>query len=188
MALEIRTQPAILAYNISKPVQSIEQPRAQVQGSVTQAQTRVEATLPKIQIDQTQAFNESGLKNIEAFSAEYVSLAKQKMLESVGRIAEQGNQLAAIENGGNPIADQALYNAFDQFYHEFGMVTMPRSGPDITLIRGQVNTTVTEGQLTGRIVAQKPRIEYQAGKVERYMQQYNSISIKYVGDKLDLQV
>jgi hypothetical protein len=188
MALQIRTQPAILAYKISKPEQNIQQPKAQVEGSISHAKIRVEGTTPRITIDQTQAFNESGLKNIEAFAAEYVQLGKQKMQESAGRIAEQGDQLSDIHLGGNPIADQAMYNAFDQFYHEFGMVTMPRSGPAINVIEGRLDIQVTEGQVTGQIRAQKPIVDYKQGRIERYMKQYNSIEINYVGEKVDLQV
>jgi len=188
MALQIRTTPAILGHNTIKPQLSIEQPKAQVEGSISFAKVQIETTLPKVTIDQDQAFNESGLKNMTAFSEDYVNFAKQKMQESTGRIAEQGNQLTDIHLGGDRIADQALYNAFDQFYHEFGMVTIPRSGAQIDVIEGQVNTSVVEGQITGKIRAQKPIIDHQQGRVERYMEQYNSISIKYLGEKVDLQV
>ena len=188
MALEIRTTPAILGHNITKPKQSIEQPKAQVEGGFTLSQVRVEATLPKVTIDQNQSFNESGLKDVKSFSEDYVAFAKQKMQEGIGRIAEQGNQLANVHEGGNAIADQALHNAFDQFYHEFGMVTMPRTRPQINLVEGQVDINVTKGQNNQRVVAQKPRIDYQLGKIERYMEQYSSISIRYLGEKVNLQV
>lgn len=188
MALQINTTPAILGQNITKSKLSIEQPKPQVEGSISFANVRVEATLAKVTIDQDQAFNEAGIKNIKAFSEDYVNFAKQKMQESIGRIAEQGNQLTDIHLGGDPIADQALYNAFDQFYHEFGMVTMPRTGAQIDVVEGRVDTSVEEGQITGKIRAQKPIIKYQQGRVERYMEQYSSISIKYLGEKVDLQV
>jgi len=68
------------------------------------------------------------------------------------------------------------------------MVTMPRTRPQIDLIEGQVNINVTEGQNNQRVVAQKPRIDYQPGKIERYMKQYNSISIRYLGEKVDMKV
>lgn len=188
MALSIQTTPAILDWNTTKPKQSIEQPKAVVEGSLSLSKIRVEATLAKITIDQTQAFAEAGLKNNQAFSQEYVQLAKQKMQEGIGRRASQGDQLAKISDKGNPIPQQAAYNAYDQFLHEFGMVTIPRSGADIDVIQGQVDVQVTEGELTGKIRAQKPIVDYQQGRVERYMKQYNSISIQYEGDKVDLQV
>ena len=188
MAFQINTTPAILGHNIIKPQVSIEQPKAQVEGSISFAQVRVEATLPKVTIDQDQAFNESGLKNNKAFSEDNISFAQQKMHEGVGRITSQGNDLADIQYGGNPIADQGFYNAYDQFYHEFGMVTMPRSGAQIDVIEGTVDITVQEGQITGSIRAQKPIISYQQGRIERYMEQYSSISIKYIGEKVDMKV
>ena len=188
MALSIQTQPAILNYNITKSQLSIEQPRPQVEAGLSLPQVRVEATLPKITIDQTQAFNESGLKTVQAFSDEYVSYAKARMQESVGRIAEQGTQMTDIHLGGNAIAEQASYNAYDQFYGEFGMVTMPRSRPEIQVREGNININVTEGQITGKIIPGKPQINYRPGNVERYMAQYNSISIRYEGENLDYQI
>lgn len=188
MALSIQTTPAILAWNVTKPQQSIEQPKATVEGSLTLLKTKVEATLPKITIDQTQAFNESGLKTVRALGDEHVNFAKQKMQEGIGRRAQQGNQLAKISDHGNPISQQAAYNAYDQFLREFGMVTMPRSGPDIDVVEGQIDVQVTEGELTGNIRAQKPIVNYQQGRIERYMQRYNSITIQYEGDNVDLQV
>lgn len=188
MALSIQTQPAILNYNINKGQLSIEQPRPQVEAGLSLPQIRVEGTTPRITIDQTQAFNESGLKTVSAFSQDYVNYAKSKMQESVGRIAEQGTQMTDIHLGGNAIASQAAYNAYDQFYGEFGMVTMPRTRPQIQVIEGNLDIRVTEGQITGKIVPGKPQINYRPGNVERYMAQYNSISIRYEGENLDYQI
>lgn len=188
MALEIRTNPMQLSYNTTKARQTMEQPKAKVEGSLSLPKSQVEVTLPKVTIDQTQAFNESGLKNIEAFSAEYTALAKQKMQESIGRIASQGTEMSNIHQGGNPIAEQASFNAYDQFDNEFGMVTMPRSRPQIDVVEGNVDLRITEGELTGKIVAQKPRVEYEPGNVDIRIERYNNISIRYTGEKLDLQV
>lgn len=188
MALQIRTTQAVLGHRTINARQSIQQPKAQVEGFISHAQVRVEATLPKVTINQTQAFNESGLKTIDAFSADYVAYAKQKMQESIARISEQGDQLANVHEGGEQIADQALYNAFDQFYNEFGMVTMPRSRPQIDVIEGTVDIEIKQGEITGTIRAQKPVVEYQPGKVEKYMEQYDSILIRYIENRVNLQV
>lgn len=188
MALEIRTTPAILNYHNVKPQHSIKQPKARVEGSITHSKISVEATLPKVTIDQTECFNESGLKTVSAFRADNVAYAKQKMQESVGRIASQGDELTNVHLGGNPIADQAYSNAYDQFEHEFGMVTMPRSRPKIDVIEGRVDIKVQEGENTKRVIAQKPEIDYKQGKVEKYMKQYGSISIRYLGENVNLSV
>lgn len=188
MAIQIRTTPAILTYNTIKPTQSIEQPKAQVEGSLTLSKIKIEGTLPKVQIDQEDAFNEAGLKNNTSFTQDNVAFAKQKMDESAGRIASQGDQLTNIHKGGNPIAEQGYSNAYDQFEHEFGMVTMPKSGAKTSVIEGQLNISVEEGQITGTIKAQKPIIENRQGRLEKQMKQYGSISIRYIGEKVDLKV
>jgi len=188
MAMQIRTTPAVLNYHTVKPSQSIEQPKAQVEGSISFAKVKIAGTLPKVTIDQEQAFNESGLKNVKAFSADYVAYAKQKMQESIGRIASQGTEMTNVHLGGNAIADQASYNAFDQFDHEFGMVTMPKSGAQTNVIEGQLNISVQDGEITGSIRAQKPVVDNTPGRVEKYMKQYNSITIKYLGENVNLQV
>lgn len=187
MALEIRTTPALIAIRTTPGKQSIEQPRAEVEGSISLASVRIEGTLPKVKIDQNQTFNESGLKDIKTFSSDNVNFAYQKMQESIGRIAEQGTQMTDIHLGGDAIADQASYNAYGQFEHEFGMVTMPRTKPVVTVVKGTLDITVNEGQNNTKVVAKKVISSYERGKVETYLQQKKSISIKYLGERVDLK-
>ncbi|MBI9014607.1 MAG: hypothetical protein JEZ08_20380 [Clostridiales bacterium] len=188
MAMEIRTTPAILETKTTPPIHSIEQPKAEWNGSIMLPKVEVEITLPKVSIDQNAAFNESGLKDNTTLLQDLVSYAFQKMTEGTGRRASQGDQLTKIHQGGNAIAEQAPQNAYDQFIHEFGMVTMPKSGAQIEVLEGHVNITVNEGQVSGQFRAQKPIINYQQGRVERSMKQYSSISIRYLGENVDLQV
>ncbi len=188
MALEIRTTQALVGVNRTPAKLSIEQPKAEVDGSISLPKIKVEGTLAKIKINQTQCFNESGRKSVEAFSADYVNFAKQKMQESIGRIAEQGNQLTDIHLGGNPIADQGASNAYDQFEHEFGMVTMPRSRPQIDVIEGTLDIKVEEGEITGKVRAKQPILNHDKGNIEFYLKQKNSISIKYLGENVDISV
>lgn len=188
MAIEIKTTPMVISYNRTPAKLSIEQPKAQVDSSITHAQVRVTATLPKVTIDQDQAFNESGLKNVQAFSEEYVAYAKQKAQESVARIASQGDDLRDVHKNPNAIADNARYNAYDQFLHEFGMVTMPRTRPQIDVIEGELDIQVQEGEYNENVTVQKPIIDYQRGQWDFNVEQYNSISFRYLGKNVDLQV
>jgi len=188
MALEIRTTPAILGIQRTPSNHSIEQPQAEWNGSLTLPIIHVEGTVSRVTIDQEDAFNESGLKNNEAFRQDSIAFALQKMAEGTSRRASQGDALAKINEGGDPIPDQALQNAYDQFLHEFGMVTMPRSGAKIDVIEGTLDIQVIEGEINGEFETHKPIIDYQPSKVERYMEQYNSISITYLGESLDFKL
>ncbi len=158
----------------------IQNPGYTLNMSVTQPQIRVESTLPKVTIDQSQCFAEAGLKGNVDLMAEMVSYSKSAMLSSIGRIVDQGNQLANIPNASGAIADQAYYNAFEQFEKEFAMGTIPRSRPKINVIEGQVDIQVTKGQVTNNTVPQKTDIQYRHGAIEVYLKQRPSIETRFV--------
>lgn len=151
--------------------------------SVTQPQTKIEYSLPEITIDQSQCFSEAGRKGIADFAEENASFAVSKMLESIGRIAEQGNALTDIQFGGNPIVDQSYYNAYDQFEHEFNMATIPKSRPKIEVIEGSLDIQVIEGKLTNNTVSQKTSMQYVKGAIEVYLKQRGSIDVSFVDVK-----
>lgn len=158
----------------------MESPGYTLNMSVSQAKVRVEATLPKVTIDQSQCFSEAGRKGNADFAAEMVSYAKSAMLGSIGRIAEQGNQMADIPNAAEAIQDQGYYNAFEQFDKEFNMGTIPTSRPKINIIEGNLDIRITEGQVTNNTVPQKMNIQYQKGAVEVYLKQRPNLEIQFV--------
>ncbi len=151
--------------------------------SVTQAKINIESTLPQITIDQSQCFSEAGLKGIADLAAEMVSLSKGAMLSSIGRIVDQGNQMANLPNATDAIADQGYYNAFEQFDKEFNMGTIPTSRPKIDVIEGTIDIKVTEGRVTNNTVSQPVRLRYTKGAVEIYLKQRSSIETQFVDVK-----
>lgn len=151
--------------------------------SVTQAAVRVESTLPKVTIDQSQCFSEAGLKGNVSFAAEMVNYSKNAMVSSIGRIVEQGNQQADILGGVNALQDQAYYNAFEQFDKEFNMDTIPKSRPRIEIIDGVLDIRVTEGQISNDTVMQNPTLKYVHGSLEIYLKQRPSIETRFVDVK-----
>lgn len=161
----------------------VQNPGYTLDMSVTQPQIRVEATLPQITIDQSQCFAEAGRKGLTAFSADMVSYAKSAMLGSIARIAEQGNEMAALPNAVNVIAEQGYSNAYDQFEKEFGMVTIPTSRPKIGLKEGTVDIQVTPGEVVNNTTLQKTSLQYTKGAVEVYLKQRPSIDVRFVDVK-----
>lgn len=188
MRLEMRSQMARIGMETSKGVQTIEQPRAEMDIQTRHAQVRVEGTLPKVQIDQSRCFYESGIKSILELTAETAQRARNFCLEGIARTADQGNQLADIHNSTSVIADVADDNAWGQFQKEFGMVTMPRSRPQITVIEGKLDIRVEEGRVENRTRPQKPVIGFKRGKLKIYLEQRNYLEIRVVGDVYDIQL
>ena len=188
MELSIRSKPALLGIQTQNAQVKLHNAPPILELKTEKAELNMQVTLPKVEIDQKQCFSESGLKGILELSSENVRDAVSQMYASVGRIAEQGNALTDIHTGGNPIADQAYYNAYDQFDKDYNMVTMPKSRPKITVIEGKVNLNPTQGKITATPRLTKPELDYQPGKVDIYLRQKADLQIDFKPSKLDMKV
>lgn len=187
MRIMVESQPTLLNIRTinAKTTMHTELPKIELE--TENANLNMQSTLPKIQIDQSQCFSESGLKSSRELTAENASRAVQEMYASIGRIVDQGNEMTNYHNGANIVAEQAFYNAYDQFDKEFGMVTMPMSRPNITLSRGKVDTNYQPAKVISTPRLSKPEINYEAGKVDVTVKRYNSIKFSTIPSSLDLK-
>lgn len=187
MRLVVESQPARIGMQTRNASVQRQTTLPKVELQTEQARVEVESTLPKIQIDQRQCFSESGLKGILELTAENAANSVSEMYASIGRIAEQGNALTEIQNGGNVIADQAYYNAYDQFLKDYNLVTMPKSRPKITLQEGAINLKVKGGTVSKNYVKGEIQTEYNPGKVEIYMLQERMFNLRFEKSQLDMK-
>lgn len=156
---------------------------AQLELRQKHAKVNIETELPKVHIDQYEAFASAGLKNYYDLTKSEIEWAKQGVLEYIGKIAEDGNTLAAIENGGNPIAEIAEreFNTMNEFNIDF----IPKVGPEISLVEGKVNIDpernsegVNNG-VEGTYSPAKFNINYSPAQVKIFLSQYASIKFEY---------
>lgn len=113
------------------------------------------------------------------------SQAQQFSLEGIARIVENGNRLAAIHLGGNPIADIAGEQAFKDLpvqtvtmaTNDNVDITYEPQPPHIELIRGRVDANIQRNI---------PEIGYIHGQVQYDMLQYQSVKI--TPPQLDIRV
>jgi hypothetical protein len=185
MRLSINSQQAVLGIQTQNAQYNMRNELPKVEIETKAAELNMSVTLPTIEIDQRQCFSESGLKGVLELATENVQNAVQIMYASIGRIAEQGNELTNIQNGGNVIADQAVYNAYEQFATDYNMVTMPRSRPKITVREGKISTNPTAAEFRNKPRLTKPEIDYQAGKVTIYMLRESSLKIRFEPTQFD---
>lgn len=186
MRLVMQSQPAILGYRTNNAQTKMHTAQAKLELEIQDSKLEMTSELPKIQIDQSQCFSESGLKSSRELTAENAANALQQMQASVGRIADQGNQMANIGTGANVIAEQAYFNAYDQFATDYNMVTMPKSRPKITVIEGRINFSANRAKVVGTPRLSKPEIDYTPGKVEYSMQQYQKLTIQMAESKFSV--
>lgn len=178
--LQIRTTPARLGMESQKAELEIEQPKYPQLDIQTQPLTlEMRSTPPRLIIDQSRCFAESGIKGNGELIADNAAYGFQKGLEAIGRIVDQGNQMADFHRG-DPIPDQAVDNAYDQFLREWNMVTMPRSRPDIQVIEGNVDIQVNEARVINNSVPQPVKLTFRPNSLNIYVAQRNSIEITVV--------
>lgn len=185
MDLKITTTPAQIGIKTTPARLEIQQPKADVALNIEHPRVEIDSEPIQVQIDQYQCFAEAGLKNFLDLTKEGAQIAKNKAMQGIERIVSQGNALAAIHQGGNPIADQAEENAFHLDDAEFNFDLIPKSRPKIDFIGGEVDIKVIEGKVNPKVKVNKPIVDYTRGKVEIYLKQKNSINIEYVGKKFN---
>ncbi|MDF2804113.1 MAG: hypothetical protein K0S61_4016 [Anaerocolumna sp.] len=184
--LRITTTNALLGINSTPTKISIVQPKADFQMSIDHPKMEIHSEQVKVQIDQQQCFNESGLKDFATLTRDNAAEAKQACFEGIARRVGEGNRMANIKNRSDAIAEIAFSNSFTQ--HVFDIVSMPKSRPKIDFIGGTVDITAHEGSVGIQSKINMPIIDVQVGDVEIFSKQYPEIKFEYTENKVDVKL
>ncbi|OZI10889.1 hypothetical protein CEW92_14605 [Bacillaceae bacterium SAS-127] len=181
--IRMTSQRAQIALDIQKPVQSIEQPPAELDLQQPPAELTIKRTPSKLSIDQTKAREDMDLKSVAKRIEEFAQLGYQDWFESLARVAAEGDELMRIENGGNPLVEQAKRNA-EGPERQFNIGWIPSHGSvKINFQPAQVHIDVKTNKVINNTRPQKPIHEYQPGKVHVSMKQNPSVNIDFVNLK-----
>jgi hypothetical protein len=188
MALSISTTNIKLEYERTSSSLNMESNEARLELHQKHAKVNIETELPKVLIDQYECFASAGLKNNYDLISEIAQRAKQNAIDFIGKTAEDGRLLAAIEKGGNPIAQIAKRDAYPE--HEFILDFIPKARPKIE-VTGDIKMDPernSEGVNNGVEINYVPgslNIDFTPAKINFNVLQYPSISIKYLGNNID---
>lgn len=152
-----------------------------------EAKVSIHTEKPRVEIDQYEARASAGMKNLRDLTMEIVQRAYQQVLETIGKTAGDGDTLAAIENGGNPIADIAVRDAWPE--HEFGLDTIPKVGPRISVTGSseiEWNVDQTVNAVEGNYTPGRVNINFYPAVIKIYMKQYPSVNIEYANSRVDM--
>jgi Family of unknown function (DUF6470) len=184
---------AKIAIESTPPVLEIEQPPAELELEQPPAELTIETTPAKLTIDQTKAWEDMDLKHIFRRIEEFSQQGYEDWLEGMARVSRQGDELMKIEDGGNPIAEQAKENSEDPMY-EFNVGWVPSHfsvktnyEPAKVIIDVKVNKPINHTRIN------KPIINYTPGKVTIDIAQRSSlkidfINIKFVGTNFEISI
>lgn len=184
MRLEMRSTMGQIGIENKKPVQTIRQPKGEQSIKQVKAKMIVDRELPRVHIDQRQCFSEVGLKTVSELSRENARLGRQHVMEEIARIAQEGNQMARIEDGRplrTVIADIAEARAWRPV--DITVDLLPKSRPKIE-VTGHLNI---DWKLGGAIINYKPNkaiTRYQPGDVNIYVKRWHNLEINVVDKKV----
>ncbi|MFZ5945236.1 MAG: DUF6470 family protein [Bacillota bacterium] len=179
--LQIRTTAGLIGINSSLGRQSIQQFRGEQIIRQPKAEMHIDQELPKVLIDQYQCFAEAGLKKPLDLLKEVSQYTYKKIMENIAAKCQEGDMLAQIEKGGNPLKEIARQSSFPQY--DFNIDFIPKSKPKIE-VTGYLNIKWEIKQPEIFYEVKKPVIDYQPGKVEISMRQWPDIEMRYVDESV----
>ena len=182
MGLSINTTDIQLGIDRTPSSLQMETQNARLELHQKHAKVSITTETPRVLIDQYQCFAEAGLKGNYDFARETAKLAYRHVMKYIGETARDGDTLAAIEKGGNPIANIAVRRAYPQ--KEFGLDFIPKSRPKIEVtgssdIRWERNGEGANSGVEGNYIPGYANINFQPTKINIYVKQYPSVDIKY---------
>jgi len=175
--LQITTARAILGLQTTPGKQEIEQPRAILSQQQPAAILEMSTTSPQLFLDTTEARVELDLKSVFRRSDESARLGYQGAMEGIARRAQEGRQMAEIENGGNAIKQIAIQNATPPPAPLGIRFVGNRSNIQMSIQPGSLDIQSTPQKPINEVTIQKPIHYYTPGKVTGQMEQWPSIQI-----------
>ena len=182
--LRMTSQLATISIKQEEGKQYIQQPQAILQIRQGEADLQIHTTPPRLNIDQSRAWEEMDLMPI----SKRIALQGQKgfhdALDGTARRAREGREMMEIEKGGSPIIDQAARRAHPPM-KQLGMSFIPTPLSVKTMYHpGKVEIDATRKDPNMEVNIQKPRHHYERGGVAIGMKQHADLQI----DVVDLYV
>lgn len=158
----------------------IRQPEASLSIEQPKAQMTIRTTPSKLDIDQSQAWEDMNLMHVFKLIKKFANEGIQGANEGTARRVQQGDALMRIENKGNPIASQASQNGFDQM-KKLGIKFIPSmSAVKVNYQPAKVNIDVKANKPMIHAEAHKPEIQFQQGAVDIGMRNHQSLEIDFI--------
>lgn len=180
MQIRMQMQAAQIAIQSRPAIQSIQQPKAILQIEQPQAAMKIRTIPGKLTIDQTQAWEEMGIRSVFRSTEEVAQKAKQTALQGVARVSREGDEMLDIQKGRDVIVEQAKRKA-NPPPRETTIAYVP--SPFSVKINYQSSKTDIQVQTRQPIInaqSQKPVISYRPGDVQISLKQHNSLKIDFV--------
>jgi energy-converting hydrogenase Eha subunit F len=165
--LQVNQTNGRLNLNIKPPKMSLETKSvADFKISQQSGKIKVSTKDAKVEISGRKVRAALGHKHYKVYGKELAQKGKQSAMKGIAKYARQGDQLAKIENGGNPLARQAKLNSQDP-ERKIGLKWKP--GPEIKSSPPQFKVDYTRSQLKSDSKSYWPQGELDWGEIRNYL-------------------
>lgn len=177
--LHLQSTKAQIGLTTQRPVQEIEQPKANLDLQQPKAKMTMKTTKSQLSIDTFDARESLDLRNTRSRTAEIAQYSQQQAMEGLVRRAQEGDELMKIENGGNPIAEQAK-RVGKQPYSSINIKFIPKAdGVKVNFDPGKVDIQVEPQKVINNSTINKPIHNYTPGKVKIELLQAPTLKIDW---------
>ncbi|WP_010278713.1 DUF6470 family protein [Paenibacillus senegalensis] len=182
--IEIRQQHAKLGMQSELGRNFIKQSRADMEIHTTRPELVMESSRSELTIDQGSAWASLGKDHPFNLNQRIYSQCQDIVLQGIARRVEEGNRMAAIHTGEHVFAELARERAFQEAGIE---PRAPLAYPSVAIEYKPGNTSiqVKEGSYQLHVQPHRPQIDYEPGKLNIYMLQYQSVEI--IPPKIDIK-
>jgi len=120
------------------------------------------------------------LMHIFDLNKQFANEASNAAMQGVSRRASEGTEMIKIENGGTPVIDQAVRNAYDSM-KPLGIKFIPSPfSVETSYQPAQVSIDVQTNKPIIEATVNQPETTYQPGRVQMSMQQYPELHIEFI--------
>lgn len=184
----------MLTLNISQQYAkiSITTTRADMGLTTTRPQLNIETEPAKVEISQPKGeleidwepFEASyGIKTCSQFTRDYADLGRQAALEAIGRIAQEGDRMAKIESGEDPMVAMA---AESNTPPPPEVIWSPLEPPAIHYTAHQPEFNPSPGHINFEFIRGTVNMNYQPAQVDIRMAQYPSVKMWVTDNSVDI--
>lgn len=162
----------------------IEQPKADLNLEQKKGQLQIRRTTGEMNIDQSRAWSALGLGSTEEMTDRIAQHSWESSMQSIAEIAQAGDRMMAIHQGGGVFGDLARQNFMkERVINLFG----PASFNNVTFnyIPGTTDIDFEVGGARFDPKVNMPVIEYTPGSIDIYLKQKNFINMSVIGDQID---
>ena len=181
LQINISTQPIRLDYHSQNAQLNLHSTRPQLQMEQPSATLEIRQPRGELTIDTTPCRYSIGLKNNTDFARDNATLGRQTAMNTIARIAQEGNQLAGIENKSDALADIAAGSNIPEI-PEIAWVHI--DSPNIHYQANPVQLNVSVGKVNLTVQPGTVRGDYQPGSVDIRVTRYPSIEMSTVDVKV----